>query len=703
MTQKINVCIAGAGGISDSHLSVLKSLPHVNVNAVIDPQIQMAERLAKAWNVPFFYADPKEIFAKKHSDVAHILVPPHKHKEAALPYINAGMHVFIEKPMCLSVADALSLKEAAQQHEVEVGINQNTVFTPAHLRVKELVKANTLGKIHHIYYHWNNDLALLAAKKYTHWMFQSPQNIFFEQAVHPLAQIYDLIGAVQDCNVLTRNPMKLAAGIDFFDTWQVSMICEKATAQFLYSIGQEFPSIGMSVICENGTITANMLRNRVVVETSTPGRDFIDYHTGRAMARQLNSQSFRGFTEELKAAFRLRPLTDWQSEGMRNSITAFYDGLRTKQLAVNIDFGTEVVRMCEKIAQCLPLSDASKNQAPALHPNRSAQADVAIFGGTGFIGRHIVKRLVTAGMRVNVMARGSSGLPDIFSHELVNCRPGNIANPEDVAQVIGDAPYVIDLAFSFGDSSWDYMEQVNIQGCRNVAEYCLQKNVKRLIYTSTIGALDLSSPRNVIKDSTGPDPKFETGDIYAKFKAICENLLLEMHRKQGLNVCIFRPGLVIGEDGNPYHSGVAKFYNKQHATCFGKGDHPLPFVLVTDTAEAYFQALTKLGVDGKSYNLVGDVRISAREYVAALSNILERPIKFVTVPGWKMKPAALLRWVLKMSCGRFESFPDFHTFNSAGIYGYFDNQEIKRDLGWQPVSDHEKFILEGIECYRKNS
>lgn len=701
MEKKINVCIAGAGGISSSHISILKSLPGINVRAVVDPQIEMAESLAKAWNVEAFYADPTELFAKKLCDVAHILVPPHKHTEVALPYINAGMHVLIEKPMCLSVAEATLLKEAAQRQGVLIGVNQNTTFTLAHQRVKEIIRSNTLGKIHHIYYHWNTDLPLLAGKKYTHWLFQSPPNIFFEQAVHPLAQIYDLIGAMRDCSVLTRNPIKLAAGIDFFDTWQISMVCEQATAQFFYSIGQEFPGVGMSIICENGTITANLMRNRVVVETNTPGRDFVDYHTGQAITRQVRAQGVRGFYEELKATFRLRPPTDWQSEGMRNSIAGFYNGLQHKKLPVDVDFGTEVVRMCERIVEKLPaVSSVATTKTPA---SKLEPADVAIFGGTGFIGRHIVQRLVEAGMRVNVMARGNRGLPEIFSHELVQCYPGNIANPADVEQAIGAAPYVIDLAFSFGDSSWDYMEKVNIKGCQNVAEACLRKNVKRLIYTSTIGVLDLASANNVIKDSTGPDPKFETGDIYSKFKSICENLLLEMHRKQGLQVCIFRPGLVIGEDGNPYHSGVAKFYNKQHATCFGAGSHPLPFVLVKDTAEAYYQALTKPDIDGKSYNLVGDVRLSAREYVTELATILKRPITFVSIPGWKMKLSSIPRWLLKMSIGRVEPLPDFHAMNCTGLYGSFDNQEVKRDLGWQPVSEREKFILEGMKCYQKTS
>lgn len=701
MDKKFNVCIVGAGGISNSHVEALKSIPSIKVTAVVDPQLGNAERLAKTWGIEAFYDDPKDLFVNKICNVAHILVPPQKHKEIALSYIENGMHVFIEKPMCLSLSEASNLKSAARKNDVLIGVNHNTAFTCAHLRAKEIIRTNKFGKIHHIYYYWNTDLPLLAGKKYNHWMFQSPKNIIFEQAPHPLSQIYDLIGPIRECKVLTRNPVELAPDIYFFNSWQVSMTCEKATCQLFYSIGQEFPAIGMIIICEGGIISVNVMRNRAIVETSTKGRDFIDYLTGMDIARQERLQSYRNFFEELKATFRLRPPADWQSTSMRSSIKGFYEGLNNDKLPIDVDFGTEVVRMCERITEGITFSKESSSLSPIINKVKKEHCDVAIFGGTGFIGRHLVKRLVKAGMRVNVMARGNRGLPEIFYHELVHCVPGDVANAEDVAKVISNAQFVIDLAFSFGDGTWDYIEQVGIGGARTVADCCLRKNVKKLIYASTIAVLDMSSHKKRIKDHTGPDPKFGNRDIYAKFKSICEHMLLKMRDEKGLNVCILRPGIVIGEDGNPYHSGVARFYNKQHSSCYGKGNHPLPFVLVNDTAEAFFLALIKSGVEGKSYNVVGDVRLTAREYVSELSRVMERPITFVTVSPLKVKCMGVIRWILKMTTGRFDQFPNFHDINCSGLYGYFDNQEIKQDLGWQPIIDREKFIREGIDIHRK--
>lgn len=718
MPTQWKVCIVGAGGIATWHLVALRSIPSARVTAVVDPNLTSAERLARACGAEAACRDPREVFERKLCNVAHILVPPALHKDVALQYIRAGIPVLIEKPMCLSSDETAALKEAAERHGALIGVNHNLCFSPAYLETKKIIESNRLGRIHHLYCQWNADLPLLAKRKYGHWMFEALQNIVFELAPHPLSQIYDLVGAMRSCRVLTRDPAPLAPGIDFINTWQVSMICERATAQLFYSVGQEFSASGMVIICENGVITANPARNRVIVETAPRGFNFADYRAALDVSRQAGRQAWRNLLEELKAKLRLRPSADAYISSMRNSIGAFYEGLDRGKVPVDAAFGAEVVKMCERVTEVVAAASPPPTAAPAITGTttptlpaasavrtrpvgRGRPADVAVFGGTGLIGRHVVARLVDAGMLVNVMARGVRGLPAVFSNEMVQCFPGNITDPEDVERIIGGTEYVIDLAFAFGDGTWDYMEGVGIGGARNVAECCLRNKVKRLIYTSTINVLDMSSSRLTIGDSTGPDPRFQARSVYPRMKAACEHLLMDMHRDLGLNVCILRPGIVIGEDNYPYHGGVARFYNKQNAECPSKGTHPLPFVLVKDVAEAFHLALAKPGIEGKSYNLVGDVRLSAREYIAELSKALDRPIEFIAVPTWRAKSEEVLKWALKAAMGRRTAFPNFREIGSWGLYGRFDNSEIKRDLGWRPVADRETFIREGIEVHRR--
>ena len=69
----------------------------------------------------------------------------------------------------------------------------------------------------------------------------------------------------------------------------------------------------------------------------------------------------------------------------------------------------------------------------------------------------------------------------------------------------------------------------------------------------------------------------------------------------------------------PIDTGVGLFANERHCMGWNEGRNPLPFVLAEDVASAVLAAIGKDGIDGHCYNLAGDVRLSAREYVAALS------------------------------------------------------------------------------------
>ena len=76
---------------------------------------------------------------------------------------------------------------------------------------------------------------------------------------------------------------------------------------------------------------------------------------------------------------------------------------------------------------------------------------------------------------------------------------------------------------------------------------------------------------------------------------------------------------MVGEGSSPFHSGLGMFNNEQHCIGWNAGRNPLPFVLVEDVADAILRAARAGGIEGRCYNLVGDVRLDARDYIAALA------------------------------------------------------------------------------------
>jgi len=176
-------------------------------------------------------------------------------------------------------------------------------------------------------------------------------------------------------------------------------------------------------------------------------------------------------------------------------------------------------------------------------------------------------------------------------------------------------------------------------------------------------------------------------------------MLLSMHRAQGLPVCILRPGLVVGDGSAALHSGLGFFNNEQHCIGWNAGRNPLPFVLVEDVAEAVFRACDAPDVVGQTYNLVGDVRLTAREYLTELSRATGRPLQFHPQSPMLLWMEEMGKWGLKVAIGRKASRPTRRDFLSRGLTADFVCDEAKRALGWSPVADRKIFIRDAIEIH----
>ena len=146
-----------------------------------------------------------------------------------------------------------------------------------------------------------------------------------------------------------------------------------------------------------------------------------------------------------------------------------------------------------------------------------------------------------------------------------------------------------------------------IEVTRQVAEACLASEGQavdlhrhdRLLLRGCQGQDDHRGDASGSADSPGaitmPAPR-----------PLSEQILMAMHREKGLPVVIFRPGIVIGRGGSPFHWGVGMWSWNAVCQIWGQGRNPLPLVLVEDVAQALVAASMPNGIEGESFNLVAD-------------------------------------------------------------------------------------------------
>ena len=695
------VALIGAGYISRVHAEALQDTPGVALAAIVDPDIGAAERLARAYRVPRHFASIAEALAADAFDAAHVLVPPDLHAAVGQELLAAGKPVLLEKPLASTGAECAALIAAAASPGATLGVNQNFVYHPAFVALRETLAARRLGKPRFVGCLYNVPLRQLVARQFSHWMFRRPLNILLEQAVHPLSQLAALAGPFGALTAQAAPGREISPGVAFHASAELSLQGAQLPAQLRFAVGQEFPFWQITAICDDGVAVADILANRFYTHGRSRWLEAVDGAlSGSRSGLSLMAGSVKGLANYALSTAKLKGRSDPFFLSMRGSIRAFHAALDAGRAPeCDARFGAMLVETCERAAAQAFRAPAPAAAAPAPAPAPADKPRVAVLGGTGFIGTALVRQLLAAGHPVTVMARNAVNLPALFTDPRVTLRRGSIGNAEAVAAAIGDAPFVVNLAHGGGGANFEAIRAAMVGGAETVARACLAAGVRRLVHVGSIASLYLGPDAGTVTEATPPDPQDAERADYARAKAIADRRLLQMHAEDKLPVVILRPGLVVGDGTSPFHSGLGFFNAEQHCIGWNDGRNPLPWVLVDDVASAILAAATAPGIEGRAYNIVGDVRLSARDYLAELAQVLERPLRFhPQSPTW-LWGEDMGKWVIKRATGRQVPAPSRRDFVSRGLRATFDCSGAKRDLGWQPEADRAAFIRRAIAIH----
>jgi predicted dehydrogenase/nucleoside-diphosphate-sugar epimerase len=699
-----NVCLVGAGNIAATHARVLQRMRDVRVAAVVDPDVAAARRLIDSLGAGEVHDTvASALRAGLQLDAAHVMVPPHIHRDAALPLLEVGCSVLLEKPLGVSREECDELLEAARKSRATLGVNQNFVFHPAFVRLRRALAEGTYGKPRFVDCIYNVALRQLAARQFGHWMFHQPGNLLLESAVHPLSQIVAVAGAVQDVRAIAGAPIEIAPGAPLFPAVTATLGCAELPAQLRFAVGQSYPFWQLTVVCDDGVLVADILANRCYAHGRTRWLEPADkLISGVRTAGAVFGGAVRNAQDYAFSTLRLQRPSDPFLRSMQGSIGAFYSSVDGAAYETDGAFGAALVSVCEAIrdeaygkpapaAAKAATRPASATAAPRRATKRT-RPDVAVLGGTGFIGAQTVQRFLAEGKRVSLMARSVQNLPAELQTDQVVLHRGDIRDFEAVRRAIDGAEVVVNLAHGGGGANFEQIRAGMVGGAETVARICLALNTRRLLHVGSIASLYLGPQFGAVTGKTPPDPQAWRRADYARAKAECDGMLLEMHAREGLRVCILRPGLVVGEGTAAFHSGLGFCNNDQHCVGWNLGRNPLPFVLVQDVAEAIVLAgLTETPLEGRCYNLVGDVRPSAREFMEDLAEATGRPLRFHPSLPAGLWAGEFGKWAIKAAGGRRSALPSRRDILSRGLRARFDCGDAKRDFGWVPTVDPRTF------------
>ncbi len=236
-----------------------------------------------------------------------------------------------------------------------------------------------------------------------------------------------------------------------------------------------------------------------------------------------------------------------------------------------------------------------------------------VFGGSGFVGRHVVRALAKRGWRIRVATRR----PDLAFHLQPSGRVGqihaiqaNLRYPASVAAAVRGSDAVVNLVGILTESGRQRFDAVHAFGARIVARAAAEAGIGNFVHMSAIGA-DADSPA-----------------AYARTKGLGEQGVREFLPQ----ATIVRPSVIFGPEDQFFNRFAAIARVSPALPLIGGGETKFQPVFVGDVAEAIANALDAGGQSGKVYELGGPEVKSFRELMTFVCDVTGRKRLLVPVP-----------------------------------------------------------------------
>ncbi len=144
----ITLGIIGCGGVTETfHLPSLKSLRNIEVVAISDVDKKKLDRLAETFEISNLYEDPHELINRPEIEAVAVCAPSEYHFALGMAVLNAGKHLFIEKPVALSLEESGQLIEKAGESSVKAFVGFNLRWHRNVRKAKEVIEEGKLGPV----------------------------------------------------------------------------------------------------------------------------------------------------------------------------------------------------------------------------------------------------------------------------------------------------------------------------------------------------------------------------------------------------------------------------------------------------------------------------------------------------------------------------------------------------------------------------
>lgn len=252
---------------------------------------------------------------------------------------------------------------------------------------------------------------------------------------------------------------------------------------------------------------------------------------------------------------------------------------------------------------------------------------VLVTGPDGVLGSNLVRELLRRNYNVSVLLLDGTTSPTLEGLPITSFY-GNVLKPESLEQPFTGQDIVIHCAAATNvfPARNEFVNRVNIEGSRNIADACLKHNIRRLIYVGTANSFSYGT--TVCNPGTEGTPyvSVKYGLDYMDSKRYAQDYILGAVKTQGLPAIVVNPTFMIGPyDSKPSSGQMILALHKGKVPCYSGGGKN--YIAVKDVAFAIANAIEK-GRIGECY-ILGNENLTYKEAFNKIAGAIgARPPKF---------------------------------------------------------------------------
>lgn len=348
----MKIGIIGCGNIAQTHAKILKETVDDPKLIFCDRNKDKAVKFAERFSPGPAYESVDDLLSAEGLDSVHILTQVQSHALLATKSLEAGVHVYIEKPIVEKRSEYIALRNLAKSQDKHLCSGYSALGIPVVRQTKEIIESGDYGRLVtvHCDFNWSAAGDALPYGRPDHWAYQMKGGILQNLADHPTSLIIDVLDDVREHSMLFGRRRQLPH--DSPDLLNVSVKSDDQIGSYTLSFGHGNTYGQVTYYLEAATILVDLRRNLISVQAGKgPQSGFGKIRSGIQLSWDVGWATIGNAGKRVTGSVQREP-------GIEGLIENFYCAIEGKErLIVSDGTATGIITLLEHVWEEMSLDN----------------------------------------------------------------------------------------------------------------------------------------------------------------------------------------------------------------------------------------------------------------------------------------------------------------------------------------------------------